>query len=169
MFGLLTIAEKDAARRAAVECAVRDVCGVRIFEVSVLPGRGPLGQRRRLQRAARQMQRAGVRRALFPEEFLQQFLFAKYGIVAARGEYLRRMTAGKIARKLLEQNGMDPAACHVALLGDHMSAELRGALMELALMCAIPCCVPAAVAVKPVRCCVGNTASAWHAMPVRHC
>ena len=133
MFGLLTIAEKDAARRAAVECAVRDVCGVRIFEVSVLPGRGPLGQRRRLQRAARQMQRAGVRRALFPEEFLQQFLFAKYGIVAARGEYLRRMTAGKIARKLLEQNGMDPAACHVALLGDHMSAELRGALMELAL------------------------------------
>ena len=43
------------------------------------------------------------------------------------------MTAGKIARKLLEQNGMDPAACHVALLGDHMSAELRGALMELAL------------------------------------
>ena len=26
-------------------------------------------------------------------------------------------------------------------------------------MCAIPCCVPAAVAVKPVRCCVGNTAA----------
>lgn len=77
MFGLLTIAEKDATRRAAVECIVRDVCGVRIFEVSVLSGRGRFGQRRRLQRAARRMQHAGVRRALFPEGFSQQSLFAK--------------------------------------------------------------------------------------------
>ncbi len=111
---------------------MRDVCGVRIFEVSVLLtrafGAAPAVAARRPADAACRCAPGAVSGRVFAA-----VPFAKYGIVAARGEYLRRMTAGKIARKLLEQNGMDPAACHVALLGDHMSAELRGALMELAL------------------------------------
>ena len=133
MFGLVSLVPKEKKRRSAVRCGTKTICGVRFISVTVEESRSGLLQRQRLQKAARAMERASVRTALFPPDFRQVSLFEKHGIRAANEGYLRRMTAGAIARRVLAEHGVRPAECHVALLGDHMSAELRKALMELAL------------------------------------
>lgn len=134
MYGLLFLVPKEKQKHhAAVQCGSRTICGVRFFSVSVERSRSKVLQTRTLRKAARAMARAGVHTALFPREFAYPALFEKYGIRAAEDGYLRRMTAGAVARRVLAEHGIRAAECHVALLGDHMSAELRKALMELAL------------------------------------
>lgn len=131
MYGILTLCAQP--RRPAVESGTRSICGVRFFEVSVAQGGGGWVQKKRWKRAARLMQRAGVRTALFPEGFSGMTPFEKAGIRAAEETYLRQMTAGEIARRAAEVQGICARESCVALVGDTMSAALRRALMELAL------------------------------------
>lgn len=133
MFGYLSFAPQGERLRGGVQPETKSICGVRFFAVSVEQSRSRLVQARRLRRAARMMERAGVRTALFPADFAEDALFAKRQIRRAGAEYLRRMTAGAVARRAMAEHGLRPAECHAALLGDRMSGELRKALMEIAL------------------------------------
>ncbi len=134
MYGIILLAPQEKGkRRAALRCGTKTICGVRFFAVSVEQSRSKVMQMRTLRKAARAMERAGVRTALFPPAFAHAALFERRGIRAADESYLRRMTAGAVARRVLADHGKRAAECRVAVLGDHMRAEVRKALMELAL------------------------------------
>ena len=134
MYGIVLLAPQEKGkRRAALRCGTKTICGVRFFAVSAEQSHSKVMQMRTLRKAARAMERAGVRTALFPPAFAHAALFERRGIRAADESYLRRMTAGAVARRVLADHGKRAAECRVAVLGDHMSAEVRKALMELAL------------------------------------
>lgn len=133
MFGIVSVCTEKRGRQAAIENELLRICGVRFLSVTVFAGRNPALQVGRWKRAAKQMERAGVRTALFPAAFSHAALFEKRGIRAADEGYLRQMTAAAVARRAAAQRGIEPRESCVALMGDHMSAALRKALMELAL------------------------------------
>ena len=133
MFGFLLLQEGAKRRRAAVQCDTKTICGVRFFAVTVAQSGSALLRRRRLRKAARLMERAGVHTALFPQTFSDLAPFEKHGVHAAEETYLRRMKAAAIARRAMAARGLCGADCCAALLGDRMDAALRAALMELAL------------------------------------
>ena len=66
MFGYLSFAPQGERLRGGVRPETKTICGVRFFAVSVEQSRSRMVQARRLRRAARIMERAGVRAALFP-------------------------------------------------------------------------------------------------------
>lgn len=132
MYGLLSFEEKND-RRQAVACSVRQICGMRFFQVAVrCSGYGFL-EKKRLKKAAKMMHKAGVRRVLFPEGFSDAELFGAFGITAADGGYLRAMTAAEIARRVVAEHGLNPREICVGISGEHMGADVRKALMSLAL------------------------------------
>ena len=133
MFGILEVVNGGAGRRVAVLSGVKRLGGGRFFVVSTVRCRSGLLWTRRLHRAVRVFQRAGVGTVIFPAAFDRQALFEKAGVAAAGEETLRRRTAGAAARVLLAQHGLSAPACCALLLGDHMSADLRRTLTELAL------------------------------------
>ena len=133
MFGWLTIKEKQTGFHSAVTGGTKRICGVRFFEVTVAESRSRLLRERRLQKAARLMERAGVRRALFPKGFSETATFEKQQIRPADDSYLLRQMAVELTRKAMETRGILPADCCVAVLGDGMSGDLRRALPEIAL------------------------------------
>ena len=133
MFGFLVLQAENKHRHAAVQCGTKTICGVRFFAVTVAQSRSVLLQKRRLRKAAKLMERSGVHTALFPEGFCDTAVFRRYGVQEAGEDYLRRMTAGAIARRALAEQGRNPAECRAALLGDCMDVQLRAALMEIAL------------------------------------
>lgn len=133
MYGYLTLYGPEEKHRKAVCSGVRPICGVRFYEVSVVRSRSRFVEKRRLRRAAGLMERAGVRTALFPEDFAAAALFESCGIRAATDSYLRTVMAAEIARRMMDARGYAPGETCIALLGDTMTPALRRTLMELAL------------------------------------
>ncbi len=133
MYGYLTLCAPEEKQRRAVRCGVKPICGVRFYEVYVQRSRSRFVEKRRLRRAARLMERAGVRRALFPEGFSETGLFESCGVQAAQDGYLRTVMAAEIARRMMDAQGFAPTETCVALIGDAMTPALRRTLMELAL------------------------------------
>lgn len=133
MYGLLTVCSDGKKHRRAVRCGIKAICGVRFYEVCVDSSRSRFLLKKRLRRAARLMERAGVCTALFPRDFSEEKLFESCGVHGAKEQYLQRNMASEITRRAMGDRGLSPAESCVAFLGDNMSAELRKALMEIAL------------------------------------
>lgn len=133
MYGYLTLYAPEEKRGKAVKCGAKSICGVRFYEVCVARSRSRFVEKRRLRKAARLMERAGVRTALFPETFSETALFEYCGIRPAEDGYLRTVMAAEIARRMMEAHGCTPGETCIALIGDAMTPALRRTLMELAL------------------------------------
>lgn len=94
--------------------------------------RGPLAIAR-AKRAARRLQEAGVRRAVFPVDFPYTALFIRQGITPIETLPLRRALAAPLTRRRLEQLGLAPTEAVVGISGERMTRELWDTAKALAL------------------------------------
>ena len=134
MFGLwIWTPPERGKRQKAVEEGELLVLHTRFYCVRVLRGpRTPEAvARRRTAAAARRLQRAGVRRAVLPEEFPYGELLARRQIEPADTLALRRELAAEQTRRQMEERGMPGG--RVAVAADAMSTELVRTVTELAL------------------------------------
>lgn len=133
MFGLVLVQQDRKGQKKAVQCELRRICGVRFLAAVVEGSKRKFIEKQRMARAAKRMMRAGIRVAAFPENFAYMDVFEKYHIQAATDTCLRCATAAKAARWVLQERGLAPGECSIALLGDHMSVQMGRALTELAI------------------------------------
>jgi hypothetical protein len=101
------------------------------FWETVLPGgerTPPFLLRRRCRDAARQLQRAGVTRAVFPEQFPFFPEFARAGIYPADSLPLYRAMTGELVQAALRGR---PGGAPVAVCADRLTAELRQVVTDL--------------------------------------
>ena len=93
--------------------------------------RGPFAIAR-ARRAARRLQEAGVRRAVFPVDFPYTALFIRQGIAPIETLPLRRALAAPLTRRRLESLGRLPTEAVIGLYGERMSRELWDGARALA-------------------------------------
>ncbi len=132
MYGLLNFEEKGG-HHGSVVCASKNICGMHFFQVSVIHSAYGFLEKSRLKRAAKMMKKAGVHRALFPDGFSGMDIFENFGIAAVHENYLRAMTGAEIARRVMNEHHLSPTETCVGIAGEHMGADVRKALMTLAL------------------------------------
>ena len=112
-------------------CRTAAAGGCRVCRVGVR--RGPEWLvRRRCAAAARELRRAGVTRAVFPEDFGRTGEFLRRGVEEVSPLPLYRELAAPWVRSLLAQHGA-PSALPVAVCGDRPGPELTRTVTELAL------------------------------------
>ena len=116
----------------AVTCGVKVICGVRFFEVCVYQSGSALVQKRRMEKAAKLMEKAGIRTALFPRAFQDAERFARHKILPPEEGNLYQAMAAEVVRHLMACRRIAPERCCMALLGSRMSAALQRALLTLA-------------------------------------
>ena len=124
------IAYRDDARTWWAE--ERSLLGLRLLAVTVPRGRRLLGKHC-AARAARCLGRAGVRQAVFPEDFPWTELFARRGVAPVDTLPLHRRMAPLVVKQRLAQAGISPGSATVAAVGDNLTGEVAGILTELAL------------------------------------
>lgn len=128
MFGIFTIMEQTPQSGKGILCTTETICGARYFHVRVAPRR--FFQKRRMEKAVREMARAKVRRALFPSSYLP--LFQTYHIAPADDRFLRRAMSAAITRRAMMARGITPAMCRAAVLSHHMDNDVQRALADIA-------------------------------------
>ena len=134
MFGMwIWTSPERGKQQRAVAAAERMVLHTRFFCVYVLrsPRTPAAVLRRRAAAAARKLQKAGIRRAVLPEEFPYGALLARRGVSPVDTLALQRELAVEQVRRGLEDRGLPTG--RVAVSADAMSAELVRTVTELAL------------------------------------
>ena len=89
--------------------------------------------RRRVQSAARRLQKAGVVKVVLPKGFPYLLQLGKYGIAPVSTLPLRRQLAAEWVQVALEDRGMSGSSARVAVTAAQMTAELVRTVTELAL------------------------------------
>lgn len=126
VFGLVCYRE----RGAQAPC-VRVIRGVRFFTVSI-PREDGVAAFFTLRAACRALRRAGVRQTVFLVDAPRRAFFEQRGVTGVSVVPLHRATAAAIARRYLEQVGIEPGRATVAFAAEHVTPELCGALAALA-------------------------------------
>jgi len=131
MFGLIQWTEQKQHREAAIR--EREILRLRVWEVLLLRKEKTPAflMRRRCGAAARQLQKLGVTRAVFPERFPFAEEFARYGIRPVDPLPLYRALAGELVQAALEERGLSGQGAVVAVCADHLTAEIRQAVTTL--------------------------------------
>lgn len=130
MIGFVTWTEERAPRRAEELSILR----MRFCRVYLTRRRGtpaPL-ERRRLAAAAKKLEKQGVTRAVFPEDFSQLAAFEKRGVVPVETLPLYRRLAGEWLKTSLAAKGLGGATT-VAVCGERLTGELVRTVTELCL------------------------------------
>lgn len=111
------------------------VGGVRFTRVCVAVGRHTPAWllERRCAFAAKQLRRAGATRAVFPEEFPYQGLFARWGVEPVAALPLYRELAPELVRRAMEDRALTPSGAVIAVVGDRLSADLTRIVTALCL------------------------------------
>ena len=107
------------------------LCGVPFLAVRVERGRGLRG-RYALRRAAKRLQRAHVRQAVFPPDFPALPLFASYGVAEPDIRALRGEKAEEVVRAALWRRGLRPGTATLALEGGALSRSAADTVLALA-------------------------------------
>ena len=131
MFGLIQWIEQKQRRGPVVR--EREILRLRLWEAVIPHGKKTPAflQRRRCGAAARQMQKLGVTRAIFPEGFPQTDEFARYGIQPVDPLPMYRAMTGELVQTALEERGQSGQGAVVAVCADHLTAEIRQAVTTL--------------------------------------
>ena len=130
MIGFVTWTEEKAPRRTEEIAVLR----MRFCAVSVSRRKNTPAAilRRRAATAAGKLQKLGVTRAVFPEDFPYGAIFAKRGILPIEVMPLYRSLAGEWLRAALAAKELSGAAT-VAVCGDRLTGELVRTVTELCL------------------------------------
>lgn len=130
MIGFVSWTEEKAPRRA-VELAV---LRMRFLEVSLRRRQNTPAAviRRRAASAAKKLQKLGITRAVFPENFPYEAVFAKHGVSPVEVMPLYRNLAGEWLRAEIAAKGLSGTAT-AAVCGDRLTGELVRAVTELCL------------------------------------
>jgi hypothetical protein len=130
MFGFVEWIDRRARGNAIRE---KKILNLRFCGTSVLKGpRTPrFLLRRRLSEAAKRLHRAGVTRAVFPENFQDWEIFARNGILPIDGLPLCRALAPELVRSVMEQRRLSSQTAVLAVCGNHISSELERTVTEL--------------------------------------
>lgn len=120
-------------RGAGESCALREerVGGVRLLAVGLRQGEG-LRTVWSLRRAARMLERHGIRQAVFPAGFASYEPFAARGIEPVDVRPLRAAAAAAIARRAMLQGNIVPQRATVALCGARVTRAYAAAAESLA-------------------------------------
>ena len=131
MFGLIEWTEQR--QRGDPEVRERQILRLRFWGASILRRQGTPQAllRRRCRRAARQLQRLGVTRAVFPEDFPYTAEFARWGIRPVDPLPMYRALSGELVQAALEDRGPDRQGTLVAVCADRLTAEVRQAVTAL--------------------------------------
>ena len=89
--------------------------------------------RRRCRAGARALQRLGVTRAVFEEDFPYLDEFARRGILPVDPLPLLRSLAAPWTQAVMAEKGLSPHRAVIAVAGDRLSGELTRAVTELCL------------------------------------
>lgn len=108
---------------AASAAPVREVGGIPVRAVSVLPG-DTLRARFSARTAACALLHSGVRRAVFEEKAIQRAAFVRRGIEELTAAPLFRATAAALTRRCMAQRALDPRRSVVALAAEASWPEL---------------------------------------------
>ena len=130
MIGFVAWTEEKAPRRAGDAVVLR----MRFLEVRLLRRKNTPAAvlRRRAAAAARKLQKLGVVRAVFPEAFPYEAVFAKYGVFPVETARLYRSIAGEWLRSELAAKGISGAS-RLAVCADRLTGELVRTMTELCL------------------------------------
>lgn len=130
MIGFVAWTEEKAPRRAGESSVLR----MRFLEVRLLRRKNTPAAvlRRRAAAAAKKLQKLGVTRAVFPEEFSYEAVFAKYGVFPVDVMPLYRSLAGEWVRAEIAARGLAGEAT-AAVCADRLTGELVRAVTELCL------------------------------------
>lgn len=104
--------------------------GVRFLVVGIT--RGGLRETFSLRRAARTLQKNGVRQAVFPAGFLYAEHFARRGVRAVNVNALRETAAAAIALCAMARRGIAPECASLALCAPHVTRAYAEAAWTLA-------------------------------------
>lgn len=118
---------------AGERCALREerIGGVRFLAVGIRRGKG-WRTAQSMRRAARTLQRNGVRQAVFPVDLAAYELFAAQGIRPVDIYPLREAAAAAIARRLMQQAEITPREATVALCAGQVTRAYAAAAEALA-------------------------------------
>lgn len=89
--------------------------------------------RRRVQSAARRLQKAGVSKVVLPKDFSYLQQLGKYGITPVSTLPLRRQLAAEWVQVAMEEQGLCGSSAKVAVTASQMTAELVRTVTELSL------------------------------------
>ena len=131
MFGMILWQEHKQRRPAAVP--ERAVLRLRFWEADISRGARtpPVLVRHRCTAAARQLQRLGVTRAVFPPAFPFLKEFARYNIRPVDPLPMYRALTGELVQSALEEQGQSGRSAVVAVCAGHLTAEVRQAVTAL--------------------------------------
>ena len=131
MFGLIQWTDQKQRRRAPLR--ERTVLRLRFWEADITRrDRTPSALlRRRCAVTARQLQKLGVTRAVFPEGFPHLEEFERYNIRPADPLPMYRALTGELVQAALEARGQSGRSAVVAVCADHLTAEVRQAVTAL--------------------------------------
>ena len=126
MFGYVEWAGEKRVNSISAGEAV--ICGMRVY-------RGVIGRENRFWagRAARAMQRGGIRQAIFPQGFPYPEVFLKRGVRPVDPQPLHRQLAAEAVRCAMAELGLTAGSAVTAVVGDRLSGDLQRAVTELCL------------------------------------
>lgn len=117
-------------RDAGEKNGVRMLCGARFHAVYVLRGEG-LRAALSAKRAAGELQKRRVRRAVFPPDYPYAGVFARRGVLPPEEAPLRMAKSAEIILCAMTQCGLAPEGARVALVSSQPSAVLETAALSL--------------------------------------
>lgn len=133
MFGIVeTAAHPERGRRGMDQVTVGGMRFARVL-VTLNPRTPDFLVRHRLTTAAKQLRRAGVTRAVYPEGFPYVQLFQRWGIQPAEVLPMYRELAPKLVSRAMEEKGLSSASAVIAVAGDRLSSELTKTVTALCL------------------------------------
>lgn len=129
MFGYVEWTQENG-RIAAEET---EILNLRFWSVAIprKAGTPEFLLRRRCESAARRLQRLGVTRAVFPENFTQWDAFSKYGIRPTDPLPLYRALAAQLVQCALDSRTLSERTAVVAVRSDRLTMEVQQAVTEL--------------------------------------
>jgi hypothetical protein len=132
MIGFVSWTEEKAPRRAEELAVLR----MRFWRVSLRRRQNAPAAvlHRRAASAAKKLQKLGVTRAVFPDDFPYEEVFKKHGVFPVGVMPLYRSLAGEWLRAETAAKGL-PGAATAAVCGDRLTGELVRAVTELCLRC----------------------------------
>lgn len=117
-------------REAGEKNGVRTLCGARFCAVFVSHGAG-MAARLSARRAAKYLKARGARQAVFPKDYPNADVFARFGILPPSERALRQVKAAEIVRCAMEKLGLAKEKARIALIAASPSAALESAAFAL--------------------------------------
>ncbi len=110
----------------------RRISGLVLLEVQ-LGREGKLSERFQARRAAKHLQRRGIREAVFPTDYPHQDLFIRRGIFPVETLHLYRAMAPLVVKKRMAALGLSGGTTTAAIAAQRMTGEVGEILRTLAL------------------------------------